>query len=381
MDASEPILSSETSPRHDEEPIRVAQIIGKMVGGGVESVVMNYYRHVDRSRVQFDFLVDADSTRVPTEEIRSLGGRVFEIPPYQHPVAYRKALLRLFRAERWTIIHSHINTLSVFPLSAAKAAGVPVRIAHSHSTMGKGEYGKNLMKLALRPFATIYPTHRFACSNYAGVWLFGESAFTVIPNAIELRDFRFSERTRQEVRSELGLASDTLLIGHVGRFVPQKNQLFLVNVLAQVLEQAPKTMLAFVGDGPEKESVIEYVKKLGIQDRVLFLGQRSDVNRLYQAFDVFCLPSIYEGLPLVGIEAQRSGLPCFFSNAVSREVDITGSVEFLPVNSTDDWVESLRECNVTKRLTFSDQVFDSYDIDKQGETLTDLYERLYFASR
>lgn len=308
-----------------------------------------------------------------------MGGRVFKIPPYQHPVAYRKALLRLFRAEHWTIVHSHINTLSVFSLSAAKAAGVPVRIAHSHSTMGKGEYGKNLMKLALRPFATVYPTHRFACSNYAGTWLFGEAGFSVIPNAIELRDFRFSEQIRQQVRSELGLAPDTLLIGHVGRFMPQKNQFFLVDALLQLLHYAPNTMLAFVGDGPDKESVTRYVQQHGVQDHVFFLGQRSDVNRLYQAFDVFCLPSIYEGLGIVGIEAQRAGLPCFFSDAVPREVDITGSARFLPIKSPDVWAESLRECSVAKRLSFPDQLFESYDIDEQGKSLTDLYERLYSA--
>lgn len=166
--------------------------MGKMLGGGVESVVMNYYRHIDRSKVQFDFLVDADSTRVPEEEIKALGGRVFRIPPYQHPLRYRKELVRLFHEEHWPIVHSHINTLSVFPLSAAKKAGVPVRIAHSHSTMGKGELAKNLMKLALRPLSNLYPTERFACSEYAGKWLFGRNAdFTVIPNAIELEKFRF----------------------------------------------------------------------------------------------------------------------------------------------------------------------------------------------
>lgn len=374
-------LPSQVSEKLGEKPIRVAQVVGKMMGGGVESVVMNYYRHVDRSRVQFDFLVDADSTRVPAEEICSMGGRVFKIPPYQHPVAYRKALLRLFRAEHWTIVHSHINTLSVFSLSAAKAAGVPVRIAHSHSTMGKGEYGKNLMKLALRPFATVFPTHCFACSLYSGTWLFGKSAFTVIPNAIELKDFRFSERTREQVRSELDISPETLLIGHVGRFVPQKNQPFLVNVLARLLHQGTEAMVAFVGDGPDRQSVIRHAEKLGVQDRVLFLGQRSDVNRLYQAFDVFCLPSIYEGLPLVGIEAQRAGLPCFFSDAVSREVDVAGSAQFLPIESPDEWVKSLRACSVATRLSFPDQVFDGYDIDKQGKLLTEIYERLYSASR
>jgi glycosyltransferase EpsF len=151
-----------------EEPIRIAHVIGKMVGGGVEAVVMNYYRHIDKSQFQFDFIIDEDSTVVPKEEIESLGGRVIVVPPYQHVFKYRRALITLFKKEKWDIVVSHINTLSIFPLSAAKAMKVPVRIAHSHSTSGKGEFAKNAVKYFLRLFANIYPTERFACSQYAG---------------------------------------------------------------------------------------------------------------------------------------------------------------------------------------------------------------------
>lgn len=188
-------------------PIRVAQIVGKMNGGGVEAVVMNYYRHIDRSKVQFDFLVDSDSTLVPREEIESLGGRVFEIPPYQHVAEYQGELQRLFKHEGWKIVHSHLNALSVFPLRAAKRAGVPVRIAHSHSTSGKGEYAKNALKAVLKTQSNRYPTHRFACSKFAGEWLFGNAAeFEVVYNAIDLDRFRFNAEARALARADLGLA-------------------------------------------------------------------------------------------------------------------------------------------------------------------------------
>lgn len=177
------------------EPIRVAQVVGKMVGG-VEAVVMNYYRHIDRSKVQFDFLVDSDSTLVPREEIESLGGRVFEIPPYQHVVEYQRELQRLFKEENWKIVHSHINALSVFPLRAAKKAGIPVRIAHSHSTSGKGEFAKNVIKGSLKLFSTRYPTDLAACTEHAGKWLFGSSCFTVFNNAIDLNNFSFNRSIR-----------------------------------------------------------------------------------------------------------------------------------------------------------------------------------------
>lgn len=186
-------------------PIRVAQIVGKMNGGGVEAVVMNYYRHIDRSKVQFDFLVDSDSTLIPREEIESLGGRVFEVPPYQHVVEYQHELQRLFKQEGWKIVHSHINALSVFPLRAAKKAGVPVRIAHSHSTSGKGEYAKNTLKAVLKTQSNRYPTHRFACSKFAGEWLFGKAAhFEVVYNAIDLDRFCFNAEARAQARADLG---------------------------------------------------------------------------------------------------------------------------------------------------------------------------------
>ena len=192
------------------EPIRVAHVVGKMCGGGVEAVVMNYYRHIDRSRVQFDFLVSEGSTLVPREEIGSLGGRVFEVPPYQRPFAYARSLESLFADEGWPIVHSHVNALSVFPLRAAARAGVPVRIAHSHSTAGKDEPVKNALKRLLRTQANRYPTHRLACSRYAGEWLFGEGAgFDVLYNAIELDRFPFTAEVRAEARAATWASSAT----------------------------------------------------------------------------------------------------------------------------------------------------------------------------
>lgn len=362
----------------ENQLIRVAQIMGKMNGGGVESVVMNYYRHIDRERVQFDFLVDSDSARVPEEEILSLGGRVFKIPPYQHPIQYRRALLQLFREQDWKIVHSNINALSVFPLAAAKQAEIPVRIAHSHSTMGKGEYLKNSIKFVLRPLSNIYPTERFACSNHAGKWLFGDNAsFTVIPNAIPLDQFRFNLHVRQCVRRELNIAPDTLLIGHVGRFMPQKNQRFLVDVFANLQQRHEKVQLAFVGEGRDMDSIKEYSKILGLQDQVLFLGQQSEVSQFYSAFDVFCLPSLYEGLGVVGIEAQCAGVPCIFSSEVPKEVNVSGHAQFLPIDSPEEWALALEHYRPGERIFTDDEALRNYDIARQGKLMTQRYVDLY----
>lgn len=362
------------------EPIRIAQVVGKMVGGGVEAVVMNYYRHIDRSKVQFDFLVDSDSTLVPREEIESLGGRVFEIPPYQHVVEYQRELQRLIKQEGWKIVHSHINALSVFPLRAAKKAGVPVRIAHSHSTSGKGEYAKNALKAVLKTQSNRYPTHRFACSQFAGEWLFGKAAhFEVVYNAIDLDRFRFNAEARAQARADLGLVGNQFAIGHVGRFTAQKNHTFLIDIFTEVAKRRDDAVLLLVGTGEAGASVKALVDERGLTDRVKFLGQRSDVNRLYQAFDAFVLPSLYEGLCLVGVEAQVSGLPCLLSDAITREVDVTGECKFLSIDSPVVWADEI--CSISTksdegRKSTSLDSFANYNIDQQADWLLRRYLQL-----
>ena len=328
-----------------KQPIRVAMVMGKMLGGGVEAVVMNYYRSIDRSKVQFDFLVDADSTLVPYEEIEARGGRVFLIPPYQHVVEYQRELVKLFSKEDWRIVHSHINALSAFPLRAAKKAGVPVRIAHSHSTSGRGEYAKNAVKWMLRRFANVYPTDRIACSDKAGRWLFGEGQdYTLFYNAIDLRAYSFDADKRRRTRNELGIDDKTFVIGHMGRFMAQKNHAFLISAFARFLEFEPDSLLLLAGNGDLMPDAEDLVVKLGVADKVRFLGYRSDSDCLYQAFDCFALPSLYEGLPLVAVEAQRSGLRCLLSTAITREVALTEGTEFLDIDSIDEWVRAFKIC-------------------------------------
>ena len=204
------------------QPIRVAQMMTDMNYGGVEMVVMNYYRHMDRSRVQFDFFALEGSTLPQREEIEQLGGRVYVVPKYTHLPQYEREIGRLFRQNGYQIVHSHMNTLSVLSLWGAKCAGVPNRIAHNHSTVGRGEGAKNVMKYLLRPFATVYPTRLCACSRTAGSWLYGEKPFRVFNNAIELDRFTYDAAKRKAVRQELGLG-DELVLGHVGRFCYAKN--------------------------------------------------------------------------------------------------------------------------------------------------------------
>ena len=269
--------------------------------GGVESVVMNYYRNIDRDKIQFHFLCDEDSTDIPYDEIEKLGGKVIVIPPYQKLFKYQKELYKIFKENNYKIVHSHINALSVFPLRIAKKAKIPVRIAHSHSTSNKKEWKKNILKIILRPLSKLYANNYFACTEYAGKWLFGKKVverkeLNVINNAIDLKKFEFNENTRKALREELGIKEDTLIIGHVGRFMKQKNHEFLIEVFNEVYKKNQNTLLILIGQGPLLSEIKQKAINLNIEDKIKFIGQVTDVEKYYNIMDIFLFPSIYEGL-------------------------------------------------------------------------------------
>ena len=369
------------SKERQEKPIIIAQVMGKWVGGGVESVIMNYYRHLDHSKVQFDFICDEDSTRIPYDEIKKLGGRVFLVPKYQNLPKYLKALEKLFKENKYRIVHANINTLSVFPLYAAKKAGVPIRISHSHSTSNPKEWKRNLIKNILRPFSKRYATDYFACSELAGRYLFGNKAFDrgevkIIHNAIDVDKFKFDEAARKKLRQEFGIKDSTVVIGHVGRFVQQKNHTFLVDVFKEYHKKNPDSKLLLVGSGPLEDEIKKKVERLDLEDSVLFLGQRDDINKLYSVMDVFCLPSLYEGLPVVGIEAQATGLPTIFSNRISKEVIVSSYAKIVSIQDTGFCIEKINKTtrSIKKQRSYA-TVFEYMDINNEVSTLEKIYCR------
>ena len=368
------------SKEKQEKPIIVAQVMGKWVGGGVESVIMNYYRHLDHSKVQFDFICDEDSTRIPYDEIKKLGGRVFLVPKYQNFPKYLKALEKLFKENKYRIVHANINTLSVFPLYAAKKVGVPVRISHSHSTSNPKEWSRNLIKNILRPFSKRYATDYFACSEIAGRYLFGNKAFDqgevkIIHNAIDVDKFKFDEAARKKLRQEFGIKDSTVVIGHVGRFVQQKNHTFLVDVFKEYHEKNPDSKLLLVGSGPLEDEIKKKVEKLGLKDSVLFLGQRDDINKLYSVMDVFYLPSLYEGLPVVGVEAQAAGLPTIFSNGISSEAIISKNAKIVAVQEVEAYIKKIDEVTQNNKQRMSAAISENMSIKKEAIKLEKLYFR------
>ncbi len=374
--------------------IRVAQILGKMNGGGVEQVVMNYYRAIDRERVQFDFYLFKGSRLVPAEEIKSLGGRIFVLPTLKHPARYLKTLRRLLTENGYDIVHCHLSTLSYLPLLAAKQAGVKTRILHNHSTSGGvREWHRNLAKKLLKPLARANATDFFACSEYAARWLYGSRAAValdepesapdksrkskrvrIMPNAIDTELFSFSGEKRRETRRELKIPEGMQVFGHIGRFCPQKNQSFLIDIFQEILKQNKNSCLVMAGGGEDKELVQARAIAAGVSDQVVFAGQRSDPDRLYSAFDCFLLPSNYEGLPVVGVEAQCSGLPCLFSDRVTAEAKMTGTTQLLPLGNADDWACAALCCAGMRNRDAAGVISGKgYDIRLAAEKLADYY--------
>lgn len=361
-----------------EYPIRIAQVMGKMENGGVEAVVMNYYRHIDKTKVQFDFIVDSDSSCPQEDEILSMGGKVIRIAPYQNIIANMRDLKKVFIENQYEIVHAELTTMSIFALTVAKKCGIPIRICHGHNTACKGEVKKNIMKYMLRPFSKVFATHFFACSNYAGRWLYGKNIeksknYKVIRNAIDTDKFRFNADIRSEVRSEFQI-EDKFVIGHIGRFVYQKNHEFLIDIFHEVYKKNKNSVLLLVGEGPLLGEVKKKVHQLGLDKAVKFLGIRQDAYRLYQAFDVFLLPSRYEGLGMVAIESQAAGLPVIVSKEVPHEIDITGLAKHLPLSlPPDKWAEIALSFKCERKDMSKEMRRAGYCIENEVEKLVNFY--------
>lgn len=363
-----------------KEPIRVLQIIGIVAGGGVEAVIMNYYEHIDRTKVQFDFIVHNDNKIDITQKVEAMGGKVYKVTPYyKNPIAFMWDIYKVIKRHHYRIVHSNMNTLSAFSLFAAWAAGAPVRILHNHSTSSPGETKRNIMKFMLRPFARLFANHYLACSRLAGEWMYGRKMMdsgkvTIVNNAIDLKKYAFNPQKRNLLRKELGLA-DEFVIGHVGRFMFQKNHEFLIDVFAEAYKKDPHMALLLVGDGPLRPAMEEKVRKLGLTDHVKFLGLRNNVQDFYHVMDILVLPSHYEGLPVVGVEAQANGLPCLFSTNVTKETQLTHSAEFLNLSSgAAKWAETVLSIRCERNKNVEDEMKKAnFEIQDCANYLTNFY--------
>ncbi|ETP67654.1 hypothetical protein G159_16270 [Planococcus glaciei CHR43] len=364
------------------EPIRILYVNGGIMHrGGIESYMMNYYRHIDRSKIQIDFVVHGFEKGVYDDEIKLMGGRIFNVPvKSKNYFGNIKALKDIFKTGNYKIIHSHMDAMNTVVLKQAKKLGVPIRISHSHST---DHYTKNKIKYFINELtkltSTLYATDLWACSYKSGEWLYGKKNLTkinIVPNAISIEDFIYDKKVRKNMRELLGINSE-YVIGHVGNFNEIKNHEFLINAFKKVQLKLPNSKLILVGKGEKQKDIKALVMKLKIDDKVIFLNDRDDVHNIMQVFDIFALPSKFEGFPVVAIEAQCSGLKCIFSDKITKEICIVEeNVNFLSIDNTEEvWCsEILKDAGLNNREIIKDKKFwQDFDIEIQAKILENKY--------
>lgn len=361
-------------------PKRIAYIIGKMWAGGVESVVFNYYRAIDHSKYQFDFYYDEDSTVAPPQELIDMGAKFIMLPPYQRLPQYMKALRRYLREGNYTIIHSHLNTLSVFPLYAAWREHIPVRIAHNHSVPGGNEFKRNILKQVLRRFSKIFANEYFACSEKAGRWMFGNKAFDngdvyVLKNAIDFERFRPDEDEVEKFRKSLALEGK-FVVGHIGRFTYAKNHMFLLDIFEEITRLKDHAVLLLVGDGEMHDEIIKEIQNKKIEDKTVLIGKASNPEKYYGLMDVVVLPSIFEGLSMTTIESQISGVPVIISKAIPQEAVISDACLYMDLtDSAVKWAEAAASIS-NKEIHYFESAKD-YDIKNEAPFLEGWYTAKY----
>jgi len=368
------------------EPVRVLQVFAGMNRGGAENMIMNLYRNIDRSKVQFDFIVHTYDKCSFDKEIEELGGRIYRVPRYngKNHFSYKKAWVDFFEKHpEYIILHGHIRSTASIYLRIAKRFDL-ITIIHSHSTASRGngveKLIKNIMQIPIRYISDYF----LACSDEAGKWLFGKKVvnknnYMLLKNAINLDKYLFDNVKRNELRKVMNL-ENKLVIGHVGSFTDPKNHKFLINLFYEV-QKRKEAELILIGDGNLRESMEMYIKKLNLEKKVRIIGEVSNVNDYLNAMDIFVFPSFFEGLGLSVIEAQSNGLKCLISNGIPNEVVVTDLVTKLSLEeSVEIWVKKL--LIVATELKYDRQKYSEivsskgYDILEVSSILEKFYEDL-----
>lgn len=343
-----------------QEPIRIVHNIASLHLGGSQAFVMNMYRNIDRSKVQFDFVVTPETKEGFYDEITNLGGKIFSCPRYKgtNHIQYNKWWDDFFNEHpEYKVIHGHVRSTASIYLKIAKRHGL-VTIAHSHSTSngnGISAILKRIMQLPIRKQAD----YLFACSDKAGKWLYGEKAITqqnyyMIPNGVDLKRFEFDVNKRNQMRMTLGIKKDMMILGHIGRLSTPKNHKFLLNVFNKYHKINSNSKLLLVGDGELFDCIKEHIDKLNISDAVIMTGSKQNTEDYYQVMDIFVFPSLWEGLPVSVVEAQANGLQCLISDVITHDVDLTDLIQYLPLDE-ELWLGAIVEAHKKKRMGLTNE--------------------------
>ena len=366
-----------------KEPIRVLNLFTIMNRGGAETMVMNYYRSIDRSKVQFDFMVHRQERGAYDDEIEALGGKIYRMPAIRPWTvsSYRKIVRAFYQAHpEYKIIHAHMSELGYYDFLEAERASVPVRICHAHNR----PYGidlKSPIRWYYKNRMMPHITHMFMCGQESGEWLFGKKnsgKFIQMNNAIDAKAYAFDETKRARIRAELGFTTE-LVVGHVGRFDAQKNHSFIIDIFEKVHEQQPNSVLMLVGNDAGKlgEEIHRKVNDMGLSEAVRFLGVRSDVADLMQAMDVFVFPSRFEGFGIAALEAQAAGLPTLVSQRIPPECFVTEYIHALSLeDDATDWAgRVLAMSSMTRRRQFDIIKAAGFDVVENAKKLQQFYTK------
>ena len=375
------------------DTVRILHVLGGTALGGAESRIMDLYRQMDTKEIQFDFLVhsgavkhagDDASAREPQfydEEIKAMGGHIYVLPKFKiyNYFAYRNAICSFFsKHHEFRVVQGHMTSTASIYLPIAKRYGIPITVAHSRSA-GVDKGLKGIATKILRKNLYKKTDYCFACSELAGINAFGkkqvdDGKVKIIYNAIDAAKFSYQPKVRAMIRKRLKI-EDKFVVGHVGRFSHPKNHPYLVEIFEKLASMREDAVLLLLGDGPDRAKIEARCEELGIRDKVLFMGNCKQPQEYYQAFDIFLLPSLYEGLPGVLVEAQAAGLRCLVSDTVTKEAQATELVTYMDIKQPASvWAdEIMAQADYDRCVTYQEMVDGGLDIRKQTAAYRNFY--------
>ena len=361
--------------------IRIMHYVFGLSNGGVESVLLNYFSKFNLDEYSLSIVIQSDPDDNCREKFEKLGFKIYNVGSKKRIISHMKKIKKIIQIEKPDIIHCHANYYNFFPLFIAMIMKVPNRISHSHTA----RKCLNIKEFILKYFNKLVATEYMACGNDAAVSLFGKKNFEsekvyILNNAIDYDNYKFNPIKREKIRKELKIKKNEILVGNIGRFGEQKNQPFIIDIFEQINKKNKNYKLLLIGTGSTKEEIIEKVNSKNLQNYVIFLEKRNDIGDLLSAMDIFILPSLREGLPLSGLEAQASNLPCLFSNTITNECNINGNIVYLSItNGPEIWKNKILETDVkTNREINNIKNFQNhcFDINMEANKLDKYYKNL-----
>lgn len=359
--------------------IRVLQVVNAADRGGAETMAMNIYRNIDRNKIQFDFTNHSGRDAAYESEIKSLGGRILYLPKFKgyNYFQYVGAWKRLFREHpEYEIIHIHNYNIAGIVAKVARRMGVKVVITHAHSSQLNMPIIRKIAFYSLHHSLMKYTTHFFSCGRKAASFLFGKKIrYTLIPNAIDTDSFKYNIEARNKIRNRFDINEDITVYGHVGSFRTPKNHDFLIDIFVEIVKRQPNSILILVGSGELQPAIRSKVERLQLSDKIIFAGQQSNVDEWLSAFDIFLMPSLWEGFPVSVIEAQCAGLPCAISDCIDHDTDLTGQVKYISLDSSPmRWADRILSISKTNRVEMGSIVEESpFNIRDMVSNISNFY--------